>query len=156
MSFPAILSWCPGQTPPAKCDICAPIGIAWPAAYLPNLKTAYFRYPGLFLWNPDDYVAQVQVLSSNACTYTTSGHSASTVFSAQRIAIISYPPVPGSDPNTEWFLNVAYSFVPDPPPTYAPPDTIWTVTGSYSWIGFQYANAGYLAVTHTDPVNQFR
>lgn len=153
--FPVVLSWCPNQSPPDKCDICAPIGAAWGAPYMPNLKPSYFKQPGLFLWNPTDYVAMIESLAGNAGGYTENAYDAQGKLFAQRSATFSYIIVSApSDPNTQWSLRIKYIFAPDPTPGFRT-GTTFSVSGSYNWIGFQFANAGNLATTYTDPVTTF-
>lgn len=64
----------------------------------------------------------------------------------------TYPVVDPTAYNTQWFLKTIYTSVPDP--LVIPPGTTWVVSGFYYWIGFQYANAQYVAVLNQDPVLQ--
>jgi hypothetical protein len=144
-AFPYLLTYCPGDV----CDPCKP-GYAWPAPYLPNLKISYSRYPGLALWNYNDYIGMVEALATSAGSYVTTGtYSGGSV---TRTTTLSYSLT--SDGNT-WFLKTTDRFSPDPPPAKFPPDIKWTVSGSYQYIGFQYANGQYVAVLLTDSVTSF-
>jgi len=142
-----LLSWCPGQSP---CDPCpqpgAPLVIS-----APNLKQSYYRYPGLALWNQNDYINMILGFADDAGGYTATGRAPGGK-TVTLTAKYTYPVVDPTAYNTQWFLKTIYTSVPDP--LVIPPGTTWVVSGFYYWIGFQYANAQYVAVLNQDPVLQ--
>jgi hypothetical protein len=133
-------TWCPGS----QCDPCPKA--APPVVSAPHLRQAYFRYPGIALWNQADYWAMLQAFESSAGSWTETG-----IYSTGRIIISAtakYHVADLSAFNTEWDLQIAYIGVP----ASIPVGTVWSVSGGYSYIDFQFANAQYLAVLKTDTV----
>jgi hypothetical protein len=134
-------TWCPG----CQCDPC-PKPAAPPVVSAPYLRQAYFKYPGIALWNQTDYWGMLAGFEKTAGGWVETG-----IYGTGAIVISVAAKYKVADPlafNTEWDLQLTYTGVP----ATIPPGTVWSVSGTYSYIDFQVVNAQYVAVLKTDAV----